>query len=131
MWSSRDDGDYTAEEREAVLAVRAALLAKGVPISQLGERELITVTLNSKCRVEDAVAKFETYRVDLLAEYGISDVWADQAALHDQWHRLHVAGLDEGGRQIMWVGGGGTPVAEEARWAPREERKIVKAAGRP
>lgn len=110
-----DDGPYTDAEEQAVLSVRAALLAKGVPAEQLGERELIAVTLNSKCRVDEAVAKFETFRTDLLAAYGISDVWADQAACSDQWHRLAVAGVDEGGRQIMWVHGGGTAVAEEAR----------------
>lgn len=111
----RDDGEYTAEERSAVLAVRAALLAAGVPLDELGERELITCTLNSKCRVDEAVTKFNTYRTDLLAAYGIADVWADVASCSDQWHRLAVAGLDEGGRSIMWVHGGGTAVAEEEK----------------
>ena len=105
--------NWTAEERQSVREVRAALLAKGVPEGELGEIELITITLNSKCRVDEAVEKFITYREKLLQEYGIEDVWADWEELHGQWHRLTVAGLDEGGRQIMWVGGGGTPVAEE------------------
>jgi hypothetical protein len=55
-----------------------------------------------------------TYHEQLLKEYGITDVW-NQAGLDDQWHRLAVAGQDEGGRQIMWVHGGGTPVEEEER----------------
>jgi len=40
-------------------------------------------------------------------------MWSDPAALHDQWHRLAVAGVDEASRGIMWINGGGTPVAEE------------------
>jgi hypothetical protein len=73
----------------------------------------IQVTLNSKCRVEEAVDKFMTYHTQLLKEYGIEDVWADHAELSAQWHRLAACGRDEGGRQIMWVHGGGTAVAEE------------------
>ena len=32
----------------------------GVPLDALGEVELITVTLNAKCRVDDACEKFLT-----------------------------------------------------------------------
>jgi hypothetical protein len=110
------DSDWTDEERSTCLAVRDALVKqKGLKPSQIGEVELIAITLNSKCRVAEAVDKFMTYHEKLLGEYGISDVWADTKELDDQWHRLLPAGLDEGGRQIMWVHGGGTPVEEEAR----------------
>ena len=113
---TRDEYPWTKEEREAVLATRDALVAKhGLKASALGEIELICITLNSKCRIDEAVEKFMTYHDKLLVEYGIEDVWADWVSLHDQWHRLAVAGLDEGGRQMMWVHGGGTPVAEEGR----------------
>lgn len=105
---------WTAEERACVLAVREALLEKVAP-SALGEIELIAITANAKWRVEEAVTKFMTYHDSLLKEYGIDDVWADDAELDDQWHRLAVAGTDEGGRQMMWVEGGVTQVAEEGR----------------
>eukprot|EP00908_Phaeocystis_cordata_P003700 Transcript_14076.p3 GENE.Transcript_14076~~Transcript_14076.p3 ORF type:complete len:255 (-),score=109.26 Transcript_14076:1205-1969(-) len=106
---------YTKDEVDAVLAVRQALSAAGVPREQLGEVELITITLNAKCRVDEAVTKFNTYRDNLLGEYGISDVWSRESekVLQGQWHRLAVAGVDEEGRQIMWIHGGGTEVAEE------------------
>ena len=107
---------YTKEEVESVLAVRKALLENGVPREQLREeRELITMTLNSKCHVEEAVTKFKTYREDLLAAYGVRDVFstASEKPLEEQWHRLAVAGVDEEGRQIMWIHGGGTQPDEE------------------
>ena len=110
------EDEWTQEEMDACLAVRDVLIKeKGLSPKQVGEVELITITLNAKCRKEEAVSKFMTYHEQLLKEYGISDVWADTADLHDQWHRLAVAGKDEGGRQIMWVHGGGTPVEEEGR----------------
>ena len=104
------ESGYTAEEVEAVLAVRNALLERGVPRDALQEVPLITVTLVAKCRVEEAVTKFMTYREDLLAAYGVTDVFSPAAekALAEQWHRLAVAGVDEEGRQIMWIHGGGT-----------------------
>ena len=110
------ESGYTKEEVEAVLAVRKALLASGVPREALREeRELIVITLVAKCRVEEAVTKFKTYREDLLATYGVSDVFsaAAEKALSEQWHRLAVAGVDEEGRQIMWIHGGGTQPDEE------------------
>ena len=98
-----------------MLAVRSALLEAGVPAASLNEVELIVVTLVAKLRVNDAVAKFKTYKEDILDLFGIEDVWSAKATaeLADQWHRLAVAGVDEGGRQIMWVQGGGTSVEEE------------------
>ena len=109
------ESGYTAEEVEAVLAVRNALLERGVPRDALQEVPLITVTLVAKCRVEEAVTKFMTYREDLLAAYGVTDVFspAAETALAEQWHRLAVAGVDEEGRQIMWIHGGGTQPDEE------------------
>ena len=110
---SRSD-EWSDDEKRACLAVRQSLIQeKGLSADQIGEIELITITLNSKCRVEEAVKKFMTYQEDLLTSYGISDVWADAKELEAQWHRLAVAGKDEGGRQMMWVHGGGTPVEEE------------------
>ena len=107
---------WTEEERAAVLAVRAKLVEKGLPASALGERELITITLNAKARVDEAVDKFLTFQNELVKAYGIDDVWAPMSPeLDDQWHRLCVAGVDDGGRQLMWINGGGTPVAEEGR----------------
>ena len=82
---------------------------------QVGEVELVTITLNSKCRVDEAVTKFMTYHEQLLGEFGIPDVWSDQSELEDQWHRLAVCGTDEGKRGVMWIHGGGTEIAEEAR----------------
>ena len=107
---------WTDDERSACLAVREKLIRdKGLPPSAVGEIELVVITLNAKCRVDDAVEKFVTYHEKLLGEYGISDVWAGRgAALAAQWHRLCVAGRDDGGRQIMWIHGGGTAVEEEA-----------------
>ena len=109
------ESGYTAEEVEAVLAVRNALLERGIPRDALQEVPLITVTLVAKCRVEEAVTKFMTYREDLLAAYGVTDVFSPAAeqALAEQWHRLAVAGVDEAGRQIMWIHGGGTQPDEE------------------
>ena len=54
-------------------------------------------------------------RDDLLAAYGVTDVFsaAAEKALAEQWHRLAVAGVDEEGRQIMWIHGGGTQPDEE------------------
>lgn len=98
-----------------MLAVRTALLQSGIPREFLDERELITITLNSKCRVDEAVAKFKTYRKDLLEAYGIDDVFstASETVLAEHWHRYAVAGVDEEGRQIMWINGGGTQPDEE------------------
>jgi hypothetical protein len=110
-----DAAPWTKAEVDAVLEVRRRLLEKGVPPQALGERELIAITLNSKCRVDEAVTKFETYRNDLLLAFGVDDVWANFDELHDHWHRLAVAGRDEGDRGIMWINGGATPVAEEER----------------
>ena len=123
------DEEWKEEEKAACLAVRDALIKeKGLMPAQVGEVELITITLNSKCRVDEAVTKFMTYHEQLVKEYGINDVW-DESGLDDQWHRLAVAGKDEGGRQIMWVHGGGTPVEEEdaatgERRAPRRYRTV-------
>ena len=99
------ESGYTKEEVDAVLAVRKALLESGVPREELQEeRELVTITLVAKCRVEEAVTKFKTYREDLLAAYGVSDVFSGAAekALAEQWHRLAVAGVDEEGRRSGW-----------------------------
>ena len=109
---------WSSTEVDAVLAVRKALIeTKDLAPVQIGEVELITVTLNSKLRVDEAVTKFMTYRNDLLGEYGIDDVWAEPSVdgMDQQWHRLAVAGRDEADRQIMWVQGTpqGTPIAEE------------------
>jgi len=113
-----NDGPWTRDEVDAVLAVRKALVSKqGLRPEALGEVELITITCNAKFRVDDAVKKYMTYRQQLLDEYKIADVWAapDVDGMDAQWRRLAVAGRDEGDRQIMWVqgGGAGTPVAEE------------------
>ena len=73
------DADWTDEERQACLAVRDALIKdKGLTPSQVGEIELVTITLIAKCRVDEAVQKFMTYHECLLGEYGIDDVWSDQ-----------------------------------------------------
>ena len=106
---------YTQEEVDAVLAVRSTLREAGMPAASLGEVELIVVTLVAKLRVDEAVAKFRTLKQDILDLYGIDDVWSPKATaeLAQQWHRLAVAGVDEAGRQIMWVHGGGTSVEEE------------------
>ena len=109
-------GAWTDVEKQAVLDVRTKLHEEhNVPIKELGEVELITVTLNAKCRVDEACQKFLTYKQELLELYGISDVWANQAELGDQWHRLAVAGRDEEGRGVMWINGGATEVSEEQR----------------
>ena len=119
-----DDVAYTSAttwapaEVDAVLAVRKRLVEeKALAPHELGEIELITVTLNSKCRVQEAVDKFVTYYEQLVGLYNIADVWADAKVdgMDTQWHRLAVAGRDEGDRQIMWIQGSpeGTPVAEE------------------
>ena len=114
MDGQRDDAAYTEEERSACLAVREKLIKeRGLTPQQVGEIELITIVMNSKCRVDEAVEKFMTYHTNLLGEYGIPDVWKDPSELADQWHRLAVAGLDEASRGIMWVHGGGTQVHEE------------------
>ena len=79
------EDEWTQEEMDACLAVRDVLIKeKGLSPKQVGEVELITITLNAKCRKEEAVSKFMTYHEQLLKEYGISDVWADTADLHDQ-----------------------------------------------
>ena len=107
--SLASESGYTIEEVDAVLAVRRALAESGVPLEQLqDERELITITLNSKCRVEEAVAKFKTYREDLLAAFGVGDVFSAEAvtALAEQWHRLAVAGVNlhvSRGRPPGWI----------------------------
>lgn len=127
---------WTADEQKAVLEVRAVLVEKGVPNQALGEKELITITANSKWRVDESVKKFMTYRDDLLQAFGVKvptchhllvcpgpslairsrqDVWGDAADLGDQWHRLAVAGRDDGDRGIMWINGGGTPEDQEEK----------------
>lgn len=112
---TRDDGPWTEEEKAACLAVREKLIKeKNLSPKQVGEIELVTIVMNSKCRVDEAVQKFMTYHENLLGEYGLGDVWSDKETLHNQWHRLAVCGCDEGGRSVMWVHGGGTPVEEEA-----------------
>ena len=112
----KDDGPWTEAEKNAVLEVRKQLITeKGLSPKMVGEIELITITLNAKLRVDEAVQKFMTYHESLLGEYGIPDVWADSAELEGQWHRLAVAGTDEGNRGIMWIHGGGTAVEEEAK----------------
>jgi hypothetical protein len=110
-----EEANYTNEERDAVLAVRSQLLAAGVPRSKLGELELITVTLVAKCRVAEAVEKFNTWQTCLLDQFGVDDLWSPSAdrELEHQWHRLAVAGVDEASRQMMWIHGGGTQLAEE------------------
>ena len=115
---AKSDSAWSSTEVETVLAVRKALVeTKGLSPTDIGEIELITVTLNSKLRVDEAVNKYLTYRNELLAEYGIDNVWADPSVdgMDQQWHRLLVAGRDEENRQIMWIHGtpDGTPVAEE------------------
>ena len=116
MSVSRDDQPWTDEEKAVCLEVRKRLIKeKGLPPSAVGELELITITMNAKMRPDEAIQKFMTYYENLLGEYKIPDVWAKQEDLHDQWHRLAVAGVDEGGRQIMWVHGGKTEVEEEAK----------------
>jgi hypothetical protein len=110
----RDDGPWTDDERAACLAVRAKLIKeRGLKPAQIGEVELVTITLNSKCRVDDAVKKYITFHDNLLGEYGIGDVWADKDSMAQQWHRLVVAGRDDGNRGVMWVHGGGTAIVEE------------------
>ncbi|KAL1518909.1 hypothetical protein AB1Y20_003182 [Prymnesium parvum] len=107
---------WEREEIDAVLAVRKCLVEdKQVPLHEIGEIELITITLNSKLRVPEAVEKFMTYREQVLQLYNIPDVWAEPHVdgLDLQWHRFAVAGRDDGDRQIMWIQGSGTPVAEE------------------
>jgi hypothetical protein len=117
------DGEWTAEEREVCLAVREQLIKqKGLKPSQVGEIELITITMNAKQRVDEAVQKFLTYHQSILGEYGIDDVWAGDASIHDQWHRHLVAGRDDGDRGIMWVHGGGTQ--------PEEETQCIRASCR-
>lgn len=114
--ATMNDGDWTEEERKVCLEVREKLIKEhGLTPKQVGEVELIAITMCSKLRVDEAVQKFLTYHNQLLGEYGITDVWADPAALDDQWHRLAVAGRDEGSRGIMWVHGGGTAVEEEGK----------------
>ena len=71
-----DDGGWTDEEKNACLAVRKALITeKGLSPKQVGEIELITITLNSKLRTDEAVTKFMTYHENLLKEYNIDNVW--------------------------------------------------------
>ena len=109
-----DDGPWTEEEKKACLDVRDILIKeKHLTPAQVGEVELITITMNAKCRVDEAVTKFMTYHENLLAEYNLGDVWADKASMANQWHRLAVAGRDDGNRGVMWVQGGGTEIAEE------------------
>ena len=125
------ESGYTAEEVEAVLAVRNALLERGVPRDALQEVPLITVTLVAKCRVEEAVTKFMTYREDLLAAYGVTDVFSPAAekALAEQWHRLAVAGVDEEGRpQEAPAGQALQEVPPGGAWpgAPPEEGEVLE-----
>ena len=62
-----DDGEWTEEERTTCLAVRDALIKEhGLKPSQVGEVELVTITLCSKLRVDEAVQKFLTYHNQLL-----------------------------------------------------------------
>lgn len=107
---------WTAAEIEAVLAVRRALIEEnGIPPDQLHEVELIVFTLNSKLRVEDAVNAYLAYREKVIEQFSIHDVWADPSSdgMDAQWHRLAVAGRDEGDRQMMWITSGETPACEE------------------
>ena len=109
-----DDGPWTEEEKSCCLAVRDVLIKeKGLTPAQVGEIELITITANAKWRTDEAVKKYLTYSSDLLGEYSLGDVWANKDSMNNQWHRLAVAGRDEGNRGIMWVHGGGTQVEEE------------------
>uniref|UniRef100_A0A7S0NR31 CRAL-TRIO domain-containing protein n=1 Tax=Calcidiscus leptoporus TaxID=127549 RepID=A0A7S0NR31_9EUKA len=108
-----DTPAFTDMERAAVLEVRGKLLARGLAPMELGERELICITLNAKCRVDEAVAKFCTYRDNLLREFGVESVWENQEECELMWHKYLVGGLDEAGRQVMWIDGGGTEEAEE------------------
>ena len=107
------DPTYTPEEVLAVKAVRRALAAWGVPRGSLGEREMITFTLNCKCNVEMTLAKYRQYLKGLLDEFELNpkDIWADdpsaQLQLRAQWSMVHPAGVDREGRQIMWLTGGG------------------------
>jgi hypothetical protein len=109
-----NDHAWTEEEKATCIAVREKLIKeKNLKPDQIGEIELVTITMNSKLRVDEAVDKYMTYHTNLLGEYGLGDVWSNKEELHNQWHRLAVAGRDEGNRGIMWVHGGGTPVEEE------------------
>lgn len=114
--TSLDNGAWTDEEKDVCLAVRKKLIEeKGLTIEQVGEIELVTITMNAKLRVDEAVEKFMVYHESLLGEYSIKRVFDDFDALDDQWHRLAVCGHDEGQRGVMWIHGGGTEIAEETR----------------
>lgn len=112
---------WTEDEKQAVTKVREGLTAEAiVPESAISEIELIVITLNAKCRVDEAVRKYTSYYENILRGYGIDDIWASHDTLHDQWHRFEVAGVDSFDRQIMWINGHRTPV--------NEERKCVHAS---
>ena len=115
--AERADATWTTAERDAVLSVRKELISeRGLKPHQCGEVELITITLNSKCRVQEAVDKFMTYHEQLLLEYGIEDVWADWTELDGQWHRLAACGLDEADRQVHFARKPTCAAPNRSRW---------------
>ena len=103
--------------------MKRRLLASGIAVARLGDREVVVTTMASKLRVDKAVAKFTDY-LGILDEYhldsgggGFAEVeggssWDD---LESFWHRYSVAGRDLGGHSIMWINGGRTEVEEEQR----------------
>jgi len=104
---TRDDHPYTEEEKQAVIDVRKILVTdKGLNPSNVSEIELIFITLTCKCRVDEAVKKFMIYHEDLIQKFEVTNVWADQKELIDEYrYNFAMAGTDKEGRQISWVTG--------------------------
>ena len=85
MATPLDDSPWTEDEKNACLAVRDVLIKeKGLTAAQVGEIELIVITLNSKCRTDEAVQKFMTYHENLLGEYGLGEIWAEKSSMDNR-----------------------------------------------
>ena len=72
----------TAEESDAVTAVRSALVAKGWDNERLLRSELVATTLISKCRVDKAVKSHEKF-MQTVASFELGKTAEDARRMYD------------------------------------------------
>eukprot|EP00729_Bicosta_minor_P008976 gene8976-32131_t len=116
--SELDTRPWQQEELDAIKAVKAACIEKGVDMSKVEDQVVVACTMIGKLRVEKAVESIEKwlgikklYSVPMLFE---GDWEAKINTLKYYMDHYAVCGRDEGGRNVMWINpSGGIEIDQE------------------
>lgn len=118
---------YTEDELETMREVKKRLVEED-ELKFVNPRFLAYTVIASKGRVEDATEKYrkflksmEPFEFDTVESD--EDLWTKDFEETEKFLRTRYApcGVDNGGRQIMWIRGGQNPIM------PHEERPMVRA----